>query len=180
MLADEEKNSSSDDSEDEGTVEEKPKKKKKKTGRVRGALAWSFKPFVNVAGWVGFRTLVGTTSDLVTKAKFYTIPQKSTVKESFAEAKARFNLSDEQLREKGQDFLRVAIVCAMIAAFIFFYAIYLLFSGALGSFVLACVVSCLALATAFRYHFWFFQIKHKKLGCTLQDWLNGTIRGSKK
>lgn len=179
MRTDENEDSSSTGSDKDPAVGKKPKKKKK-PGRIRKSLSWSFKPFVNVSAWVGFHTLVNTTNDLVVKAKFYLLPQKADEQESFEEAKQRFNLDDAQLTEKAHDFLRIAIVCAMIAAFIFFYAVYLLFTGSFGSFILACVVSCLALATAFRYHFWFFQIKSKKLGCTFQEWLDGTMGGGKQ
>jgi hypothetical protein len=36
---------------------------------------------------------------------------------------------------------------------------------------LAALMVCLA--QAFRYHFWLFQLRKGKLGCTLREWFNG-------
>ena len=61
-----------------------------------------------------------------------------------------------------------------------FFSLYLLFSGFLLSCLLAIAVSILSLSQAFRYHFWYFQIKHRKLGCTFEEWREGKPRSAEE
>jgi len=32
------------------------------------------------------------------------------------------------------------------------------------------------LTQAFRYHFWLFQLRNRKLGCTLSEWWNARVK----
>jgi intracellular multiplication protein IcmV len=43
--------------------------------------------------------------------------------------------------------------------------------------VMCLMVSLVAFANAFRAHFWYFQTKQRKLGCTIQEWLNAGVGG---
>lgn len=167
----------------EHAIEDAPKKKrvKKKPGKIRKGFSWAFGPFVNVFGWLGYSTIKDITRGMVGTAKIYLVPQEEVDdKESFNEAQQRLKLSEQAMTEKAQDFFRVFLIYAIIAGFIFLYAFFLLFDGYFRSFFLAAVIGCLALANAFRYHFWYFQIKNKKLGCTLKEWREGHIDGGKK
>ncbi len=73
----------------------------------------------------------------------------------------------------------MALLYFAIAVGLFVYTIVLLssyvFLGSLVSLILVVV----ALALAYREHFWFTQMKHRRLGLKFQDWLDYTFRGKK-
>jgi intracellular multiplication protein IcmV len=64
------------------------------------------------------------------------------------------------------------IVAALL---LFAYMTYEIYFGYFLGALLSLVVAFLALALAFRYHFWFFQIKQRRLGCSVSEWFNQTV-----
>ncbi|MFN7097984.1 MAG: type IV secretion protein IcmV, partial [Gammaproteobacteria bacterium] len=73
--------------------------------------------------------------------------------------------------------LRLTIIIGSFAVLILLYTLYLLWQGSFGSASLAFVVMLISIATACRYHFWYFQVKNRKLGCTIKEWLNEKVSG---
>jgi intracellular multiplication protein IcmV len=57
------------------------------------------------------------------------------------------------------------------------YAVWLAFQRAWLGLLPTLAISVSVLSQAFRYHFWLFQIKTQKLGCTLNDWFQAHFRG---
>jgi intracellular multiplication protein IcmV len=108
------------------------------------------------------------------------VPQPQKAEESFDAAKKRLNLTDEQLLKQEHALFRVSLLMAVLAGLLFCYGIYQMFYGSILGVVLSLVVTLIALTFAFRYHFWFFQIKEKKLGCSWKVWLNEGLLGGKK
>lgn len=92
------------------------------------------------------------------------------VSESFDQAVKRLNLSDEALLKKQQALFRLSILMGCLGVGMFYYSIYQWFYGTLQGVLLSLMVSSLAWVFAFRYHFWYFQIKQRKLGCSLYTW----------
>ena len=67
----------------------------------------------------------------------------------------------------------------VLAVLILMYSVYLFIEGGHKGGIVALVVMFIALVLAFRYHFWYFQIKQRKLGCTIQEWFNHGLKGIK-
>ena len=67
-----------------------------------------------------------------------------------------------------------------LAMMLFLYFLYNLFYGRYAAVLLSSIVMLLALVIAFRYHFWYFQIQQRKLGCTLSDWFWQGLMGVSK
>jgi intracellular multiplication protein IcmV len=65
----------------------------------------------------------------------------------------------------------------LIAFLIFFYDMYLFIVGGYLGGLLGLVLMLIALTLAFRYHFWYFQIKHRKLNCSLKEWYKQGLKG---
>jgi len=59
-----------------------------------------------------------------------------------------------------------------LAGMVLIYAFYHLWMGHYLPILPSIVLSCVCLAQAFRYHFWYVQLKIGKLGCTFDDWLD--------
>ncbi len=88
----------------------------------------------------------------------------------------RLKLNEEDIEQTGQSYLLFALIFMFCGLFALIFSFYLLFHHvSISGFVIGIAVSAMFLTQAFRYHFWFFQIKHRKLGCTFQEWLQGSV-----
>ncbi len=130
--------------------------------------------------WLDVERVRGFTQYLVALAKRMFVPQPPKKGESFADAIARLNLTNEDLAKREQALLRVSYLMLFFAVMLFGYSIYQMVDGSILGVILSLIVTCIALALTFRYHFWYFQIKTKKLGCSWRVWLNEGLLGGKK
>jgi intracellular multiplication protein IcmV len=152
----------------------------KKRGKIRRGLAWTFKPMVDVKGWVGFENIKTSTRSVVGLAKSVFIPRQSERSETFEEAMQRLNLTEKSLKKQIQQYNLFVFCFILMAIGVLCYALYLVFLGSLAAFLLAMVVCCLILAQAFRFHFWVFQMKQRRLGCSLREWYDSKAIGKKQ
>jgi intracellular multiplication protein IcmV len=132
------------------------------------------KTFFNPRGWIGYDELANQTQNIWDILKNLIAPAKPQRKESFTEAMQRLNLTEADLKEKSQTFINYTIGFILLGfcSFIFsFY--YLLHHHTIAGFLIGLAVTILFATQAFRFHFWHFQIKHRKLGCTFAEWRNG-------
>jgi intracellular multiplication protein IcmV len=149
-------------------------------GKIKRAFVWTFKPFINFTEMLGFSALKHTFKDITHDVKLVaSTPEAGAPDENFEQAAKRLRLSEKAIARKAADFLRLALVFAMMGIVILLYAMSLGWRGDLSTFVLAFAVSLLAFGYAFRFHFWYFQVKSRKLGCTLHDWYHSSFKGSK-
>tara|TARA_Y100000815_G_C13346334_1_gene502212 strand:- start:4010 stop:4477 length:468 start_codon:yes stop_codon:yes gene_type:complete len=149
-----------------------------KTGRgIKSSFKWTFKSFVNIHEWVGLKNILMMSKGLMVAVKAVFIPQKSERKENYQEAIQRLNLSEHDILERQKAFLRIALTMACFGLICLIYMLYLLFSGLLAAGCLALIVALIVFAYAYRFHFWYFQLKSKKLGCSFNEWLNAKVSG---
>lgn len=150
---------------------------KKKSGSRIGRV---FSRIINIRRWFDWDRTKSFTIALKNGIKLFFVPQKGIKPESFQTAVTKLHLSDEELLIKQSALFRLCILMLIIALIILGYSGYQLFYGSLKAFCVSLVVSCIALTLAFRYHFWYFQIKHRKLGCTVNEWYRQGILGEKE
>ena len=133
----------------------------------------------NIRDWVDFNRLKSFTGYLANLFKNLFIPQKKIAGESFEDALARLNIGEKDLKNRESALYRLSLVMTGAALFILAYAIYHLVYGNFKATLVSLVVMLIALALAFRYHFWYFQIKERKLGCTIKEWFKHGLMGDK-
>jgi intracellular multiplication protein IcmV len=97
--------------------------------------------------------------------------------ETFQEAVKRLKLTEEDIVERQRNFVYQCLIYFGVGLGIIAYGIILAFEGSVMGVIMSILVSFVAFANAFRAHFWYFQTKHRKLGCTLQEWLNSSVKG---
>ncbi len=130
--------------------------------------------------WSDFDRTRSFTNYLVAGFFRMFVPQgKADKGESFDAAIARMNLSDQDLQAKQSALYRLSILMCTAAIFIFGYAIYHLYYGSYRAVIISFILMLIALALAFRYHFWYFQIKTRKLGCSISEWYRQGLKGDK-
>lgn len=148
------------------------KKGESKTGKI-------FKRVLDVRGWSDWdRTKTGTSWIVDTIKKLF-VPQQHTVDESFDEAKQRLRLTESDIENKKKALLGLSILMAIFAVGLFIYALYLIINLHIAAFFLTIVIMGVALTLAFRYNFWYYQFKVRKLGCSISEWFHNGLMGGK-
>lgn len=151
-------------------------KKKKFTKKVTGV----FFRVINIRKWSDWDRTKSLSLALKDGIKRLFVPQKHKTDESFRAAQKRMHLSEEDLLVKQKALFRLSMLMLGIAFALFAYAGYQVFYGSYKAVILSLVVLSIALVLAFRYHFWYFQIKHHKLGCTFEQWYKQGLWGGKR
>lgn len=149
--------------------------KKQQYNRIRHVFSSAF----NVRSWSDFDRVKGFSLYLKNGISRIFILRKHVVEQSFDEVLKQNGLSEEQLQKKQKALLRLSILMGVLAAIFFFYSIYLIVQGSWHAMFLGVVVMMLATVFAFRYHFWYFQIKERKLGCSFSEWFKRGLMGHK-
>jgi intracellular multiplication protein IcmV len=131
----------------------------------------------NPRGWIDFDRVRSGQRYITHLFASFLIPNRQEAVESFEAAQKRMQLTEAQLLTQQNSFLRLAYLMAVAAVFLFVYMLYnLIHAYFLASWV-TWIVMLLALGLAFRYHFWYFQIKQRKLGCTIREWFRYGLMG---
>ena len=130
--------------------------------------------------WLDVGRLSAFKAYIITLFKTLFLLQPSAVTESFEAAKKRLHLTDEQILKQQHALFRMSLFMLILSSMILGYAIYQMVYGSILGMFLSLIVMLIAMALAFRYHFWFFQLKKKTLGCSWKTWLNEGVFGRKK
>lgn len=124
---------------------------------------------------MGFGGLKKNAQGIRAIASGLVVTQRPVREETFEEALIRLNLTEQDIEKRESEFKRLVIIFALIGLGVLLYFIYAVTQKAwiasLGSIGIFLVV----LAQLFRYHFWLFQIRQKRLGCTFKEWLRDLV-----
>ena len=143
----------------------------KKTFRGIGRV---LKPLVNFPAWMNWQGLKENHQKIKRLAQIVLTPQRvQTTQETFAEAVARLGLDEATITARQQYFKQLAMCYLVLAALLFAYMLYLAiivqtFLGVLMTLVAIWVV----LVLAFRQHFWYIQMKVRRLGLNFTEWFS--------
>lgn len=135
------------------------------------------KSLVDVPRWMGYKQLVEMSKPIAGMAKDLFIPKATKNTETFAEAMQRLNLTEVDLQQRAKEFKQLLMLWLVLFLAVFAYATYLAFQAAWYGFVPALTLSFLILIQALRQHFWLYQLKQRKLGCTLREWFYASFIG---
>lgn len=120
--------------------------------------------------------IISKTADMIRDLlKFFTGTPEIGTKETFEEAIQRTGLSEEELQEERSGFLKQTLLFLFFAFLILAYAVYLVFHAFFLAGIVTFIMATLLTFLGLRSHFWAFQIQHRKLGCSLTEWLEGKV-----
>ena len=143
---------------------------------LKDVFKFSRKTFFNPSGWFGvdyFKVVTRTIWGLV--SPLFVLPEARRT-ETFEQALERLKLTDADVQQTGQVYFIYALIFAACSIGAVIFGLYYLFvHSGFFAFLVALSVAALFASQAFRYHFWFFQIKHRKLGCTFDEWWQGKM-----
>ena len=146
-------------------------------GLIRTVLSFGFKPAVDVKSWIGYDYLKDNTKSLFVWTKGLVVPKKTRHRrnENFEQAVSRMHLTEKDLDGKAQALIRHAYLFISMAFFFFVYAFYLIFKANIVAGLLTLVLAAYLVVKAYLSHFWHFEIKNRKLGCSFKEWFRGHI-----
>lgn len=98
--------------------------------------------------------------------------------ESFESARTKLNLSHAELLKQQRALLCWSLLMCAVTLAVFLYSIYHFYLGNIRAGFCSFIIMLLSAVLAFRYHFWYYQIKNHKLGCTVQEWFKKGILGA--
>lgn len=125
--------------------------------------------------WADWQGIKNTTRYLWEHSKDLFFSKKSNFSETFEMAITRLEISNEDLIAQRKRYGILAVLFIFYAISLMLYgAIILFFKNWIGG-IISFSLSIYALALAFRFHFWCFQIKQKKLGCTVREWYQSIV-----
>ena len=140
--------------------------------KVFKAMSKVVKPFVNFPQWMGLKQITTTTRDLkdIVKVVFRT-KEKAKDQETFEQAFIRLGLNEEMVQQRIKKLQKLSIYYVLFGITLVAYTVYLIVST---DYILApimtLILSALMFTYAYREHFWYFQMKTRKLGCNFKDW----------
>ena len=130
---------------------------------------------VRVDKWVSLDYLSETADNFKVILLDSVIPKKGTYSETFEEAMQRLELTEADLRQREKEFTQLFYFFLGLSIAIILYALYLSFTSSMITTLIAFCLSIYTLAQSFRFHFWLFQLKNRKLGCTIKEWMNAEV-----
>ena len=151
-----------------------------KNKKSRSRIARVLTSLINVRYWIDWDRTKALTLYLVNGFKKFFVPQQTTDTETFAAAQKRLNLTDNELLARQKGLLRISILMAVFVVLLFIYAIYNFYYLNIKAGIVSLVVMLIAAVLAFRYNFWYFQIKERKLGCSVREWYKKSFTGDKR
>lgn len=142
------------------------------------------KPLVNIPKWMSAKQLSSDAAYIADVAKKLATPPTAKHKETFEEALIRLKLSEADIQKRYHEFKRLALVFLTVFILLMGYMSYLLFNFLSGPVswraLLLCFIVCLiAFIQVVRFHFWMYQIKKRRLGCSFKEYFFSGILGRK-
>lgn len=137
------------------------------------AAGWNF------SAWLGVKNIKNNASlikDLSKKAFSRVEPEAGVLqKETFAQAMRRLNITEEGLKKRIRASTQVIFFCGLLMIPMLAYTLYMLMSHFyLPSFVCLMLTALLG-AYTFREHFNRYQMRRRRLGCTVREWAKDTL-----
>jgi len=149
-------------------------KKESVQGRFK-KVGKSVSSILNPRKWADYDRVKENTLLIKDTAKTLFIPNSKKFVDSFDSVVERLGLTEEKLLQKQRSFLRLAFLAIFLALLVAGYAFYQLYHANYHTFFASLSLSAVCCMMAFRYHFWYFQIRQRKLGCTIKEWWKGTV-----
>ena len=97
--------------------------------------------------------------------------KQGTYSETFEQAVVRLSLSQEEINKKQNQYLMASSIYLLCGLLSLVYALSFLKTVKWYGCFLAAMVAVIFFAHAFQTHFWYTQMRKKKLGISFREWL---------
>jgi intracellular multiplication protein IcmV len=126
--------------------------------------------------WISYQYLKSTLMHMIFIVKSLPKAERARTKESFEEAILRLELSPQDLARKAKQLHQWRMLFLGLAVGLLGYALYTFSQDNGMGTLMALALMLYAVSQSFRFHFWHYQLKNKRLGCTLRECLYNSLR----
>lgn len=137
-----------------------------------------FKSRFNFKKWSGFEYIAESGEHLFELGRSIFQPRDPQQHETFEESLRRLNLTEEDLKNRAKEFSRLVLIFLCFAFALLGYAVYLAWCGSVGATLMCFGMMAFCFGQVFRFHFWLFQVRERRLGCSLREWYHSSIKGA--
>lgn len=145
---------------------------------IRDIFKVGFKTFVNPRAWLSYDVLKEQTKTVVGyfNVVFKPAPPEIGPTETFEEAVKRLKLNREDLKVSERNYFIVAVAFAILGVIGLVFSFYFLVTLFFLRFLISLSLTIYLFAQSFSYHFYYYQIKNRKLGSTFEEWRKETLK----
>lgn len=126
--------------------------------------------YFDIPRWIGAEHIGSQFRNIKAMMQSMTNPPPPEREETFKQAIKRLNMTQEDLEERQKNLFLMACIYFTLAIIIIGYGLFLLYAKKWMAMLMCIPIAAVLLSFAFREHFWFTQLKHKRLGFTFKDW----------
>lgn len=130
-----------------------------------------FRKHLDFPKWMGLKDVFSRMKLIPALYANLTAVKKETYKETYEEAVVRLSLSQEEINKKKNQYLMASSIYVLFGLLSLVYAVSFLKTVKWYGCFLATMVAIIFFAHAFQTHFWYTQMRKKKLGINFREWL---------
>ena len=133
----------------------------------------------NVRAWVDYDRVKESSRGLSRMIKSLFVPKRAQQSETFEQAVQRLNLTEQDIKAKQRELYWLSMLMFAITLGVLGYFIYHITNLHIFGAVVSIAAMAVSTSMAVRYHFYYFQTKQRKLGCSLKQWFTQGLLGRK-
>jgi intracellular multiplication protein IcmV len=137
------------------------------------AAGWNFSAWLGIKNIKRDALLIKDLSTSFTQGKEQT---RAPRKETFEQAMRRLKITEAGLQKRIKSSGQIIFFCGLLVIPMFAYTLYMFLGGFYLSSFVCLMLTALAGAYSFREHFNRYQMRQRRLGCTLKEWAVDTLR----
>lgn len=136
----------------------------------KGIRAYMARTF-NIYQWAGAKSLIDSGNNIKSLFNAMVRVKKSTRQETFAQAVVRLDMTVQDVEDKVRQYRMTSSVFALFFIFGLAYSAILWLRYDRMTCVMGVAYSMLMFAFFFRESFWYMQIKKRRLGMSIVEWV---------
>ena len=134
----------------------------------------------HVSRWMATDEIKDNFRSLKSMAKQYCTVEQAEFEETYEQAIKRLGLTESALDQKRREYLLQAYFYFAVAVALLGYAVYLYHLGHYLPMLMCLPIVLVLLSFFFKCHFWYTQIRHKRLGMSAREWFVSFVFGVNK
>src|SRR3990167_9505220 len=140
---------------------------------IKKVSVGTIKTVANVPAWLSYRYMRGNTKGMINYVRpFYTKPSlEGKQRTTFEEVVEQYKLTDDDLALRMKSLRWQSFLFIVLSILSLLYMIYLFSDLHILAGIISLTITALLLIKWCTCRFWMFQIRERKLGCSIQEWL---------
>jgi intracellular multiplication protein IcmV len=133
------------------------------------------KNFMDLPRWAGVSSLKAGGQSIKSLAKSLFIVKRPEIEETFEAAVKRLGLTEESIAHRQRWYAITATIYLVAAILMLVYCAHLFWLGHHLSLITSVALTAVLLSFFFRDHFWYTQMKNRRLGFTFKEWVQSVF-----